>query len=116
MPGVRFVPIFFTPDADRHKGKMCGGISLQVTDVEKLEPVLLGLTLISTLNKLYPNEFKMDRIGEYLGNAFAIRMLKEEKSPSEVLRRDGLFLQKFLAKRQRALIYDSKPSRREGRQ
>jgi hypothetical protein len=65
---------------------------------------------------LYPNEFKMDRIGEYLGNESAMRMLKEDKSPSEVLRRDDPVLKRFLTKRQRALIYDSKPSRKGGRQ
>lgn len=116
LPGIRFVPGYFTPDADKHQGVKCGGASLIITDMEKLNSVLLGLTLISTLNKLYPNEFKMDRIGEYLGNSSAMRMLKEEKSPSEVLRSDGPFLQKFLAKRQRALIYDSNPSRKRGRQ
>ncbi len=116
IPGVRFVPVYFTPTADRHQSKRCGGVSLQVTDVTKLPPVLLGLNLVAALNKLYPNEFKMDRIGEYLGNASAIRMLKEAKSPSEVLRGDESLLRKFLARRQRALIYDSKSSREEGGQ
>ena len=115
IPGVEFVPVYFTPSTDRYQGTRCGGISLVVTDVNRLDPVLTGLTLISALNKLYRNEFKMDRIGEYLGNALAIRMLKENQSPSEMLRRDGPFLRKFLAKRQRALIYGSKPSGREGR-
>jgi uncharacterized protein YbbC (DUF1343 family) len=114
VPGVRFVPLYFTPNADRHKGKRCGGLSLLVTDSERLNSVLLGLTLVSTLNKLFPNDFKMDRIWEYLGNALAIRMLEEAQSPAEILRRDDPSLQKFMAKRQRALIYDSKPSRIEG--
>jgi uncharacterized protein YbbC (DUF1343 family) len=116
VPGVRFVPLYFTPNADRHKGKRCGGLSLLVTDSERLNSVLLGLTLVSTLNKLFPNDFKMDRIWEYLGNALAIRMLEEAQSPAEILRRDDPSLQKFMAKRQKALVYDSKPSRREGRQ
>jgi uncharacterized protein YbbC (DUF1343 family) len=116
VPGVRFVPVYFTPNTDKNQGVRCGGASLLITDTEKLNSVLLGLTLISTLNKLYPNEFKMDRIGEYLGNESAMRMLKEDKSPSEVLRRDDPVLKRFLTKRQRALIYDSKPSRKGGRQ
>ncbi len=116
LPGVRFVPVYFTPATDRHQGVKCGGTCLIITEVERLNSVLLGLTLVSILNKLYPNEFKMDRIGEYLGNPSAVRLLKDKKSPSEVLRSDGPFLQKFLTKRQQALIYDSKPSREGGRQ
>jgi uncharacterized protein YbbC (DUF1343 family) len=106
IPGVRFIPVYFTPTSDPYQSKRCGGVSLLVTDETRLRPVLMGLNLIATLNKLYPDEFKMDRIGAYLGNASAIRMLKEQQSPSEVLRRDEPFLRKFLAKRQRALIYD----------
>lgn len=106
IPGIRFIPVYFTPTADPYRSKRCGGVSLLITDEAKLRPVRMGLHLITILKKLYPNEFKMDRIGAYLGNASAIRMLEEEQSPSEVLRRDEPFLRKFLAKRQRALIYD----------
>jgi uncharacterized protein YbbC (DUF1343 family) len=116
ISGVRFVPLYFTPNSDKHQGKRCGGVSLLVTDIERLNSVLFGLTLVSTLNKLYPNDFKMDRIWEYLGNTVATRMLREAHSPSDILRRLDPFLQKFMAKRQKALVYDSKPSRREGRQ
>jgi uncharacterized protein YbbC (DUF1343 family) len=116
IAGVEFVPVHFTPNTDKNQGVKCGGVSLLITNAERLNSVLLGLNLISILNKLYPNEFKMDRIEGYLGNASALRMLKEEKSPSEVLHGDDSALQDFMGKRQRALIYDSKPSRKGGRQ
>lgn len=114
LKGVHFVPVYFTPDADKHQGVKCGGISLIIGDTEKLNSVQLGLTLVSVLNKLYPNEFKMDRIGEYLGNSSVMRLLKEGKSPSDLLRNDSPFLKRFLARRRQALIYDSKSSRKGG--
>jgi uncharacterized protein YbbC (DUF1343 family) len=104
--GARFVPVYFTPSTYKYRGARCGGVSILITDVDKLNSALVGLTLISTLNKLYPNEFKMGRIGEYLGNAAAMKMLKQGQSPSEILRSEGPILQEFLERRQRALIYD----------
>jgi uncharacterized protein YbbC (DUF1343 family) len=106
ISGVQYIPVYFTPDAAKHKGVRCGGASLLVTDVDRLNSVLLGLTLASVLNKLYPNEFKMDTIMYFLGNTSAMNMLKAGQSPAKVLRSDNSNLRKFLARRQKALIYD----------
>ena len=84
----------------------CGGVSLFITDADRLNSVLLGLTLASVLNKLYPNEFEMDSIIDFLGNASAMNMLKAGQSPAKVLRSDNSNLRRFLARRQKALIYD----------
>ena len=116
VPGIRFVPLYFTPESGANRRLKCGGARLVISNAEKLNSVLLGLTLASVLNKLYPDEFKMDSMVELLGNASAMKMLKAAHSPSEVLRSDGPGMQKFLAKRQRALIYDVTSSRKEGRQ
>lgn len=113
IPGVRAVPIFFTPSADIYQGKTCGGVSLTITDTEKLNSVLLGLSLISALHKLYRDEFKMDKVMDLLGNTKVMQMLRDGKSPAEVLRLESPELRKFLVKRQKALIYDT-VSRRKG--
>lgn len=116
IPGVRAVPIFFEPSADKHRGVRCGGVSLTVTDAEKLNSVLLGLSLISVLNRLYPNDFEMDKVLGLLGNAEAMKKLQAGQSPAEVLRAGSSEMQEFMAKRQRALIYNVEPRRKEGRQ
>ena len=113
IPGIRPVPVFFTPGADIYEGKKCGGVSLTLTDSERLNSVLLGLTLISILHRLYPDEFKMDKVIELLGNARTMQQLREGISPAEILRLNGPELRKFLIKRQRVLIYDT-VSRRKG--
>jgi uncharacterized protein YbbC (DUF1343 family) len=116
VPGVRFVPVFFTPNAGRNQGTRCGGVSLLITDLQKLNSVFLGLTLISVLHKLYPEEFDIDTVMELLGNAEAMRRLKAGKPPAEALQTDSPDFQKFLAERRKALIYDVAPRRKEGRQ
>jgi uncharacterized protein YbbC (DUF1343 family) len=116
IPSVRFVPVFFTPTAGKNRGTKCGGISLLVTSPEKLNSVFLGLTLVSILHKLYPKEFDMDGVQELLGNAEAMRRLKAGQPPAQVLQADGPGLRKFLARRQKVLIYDRISTRKEGRQ
>jgi uncharacterized protein YbbC (DUF1343 family) len=106
IPGVQYMPVYFTPDASKHKGMRCGGAGLLITDSERLNSVLLGLTLASVLNKLYPDEFKIDNIIDFLGNESAMKMLKAGQPPVKVLRSDNSNLRKFLARRQKALIYD----------
>jgi uncharacterized protein YbbC (DUF1343 family) len=106
ISGIKYIPVYFTPDASKHKGVRCGGASLLVTDADRLNSVLLGLTLAFVLNKLYPNEFKMDTIINFLGNTAAMEMLQAKQPPVKVLRSDNSNLRKFLARRQKALIYD----------
>ncbi len=113
IPGVKAVPVFFTPKADKHQGKTCGGLSLTITDTANLNSVLLGLSLISILHRLYPDEFEIGKVMELLGNAEAMRRLQAGESPDRVLRADGPRMQEFLAKRQKALIYDAHPDVRK---
>jgi uncharacterized protein YbbC (DUF1343 family) len=106
VDGVRFVPVSFTPEAGRNQGLRCGGVSLMLTDPEGLNSVLLGLTILSVMHRLYPEEFDIDSVIGLLGNAEALKRLKAGQAPAEVLRQDEAEMRKFLAKRKRALIYD----------
>jgi uncharacterized protein YbbC (DUF1343 family) len=116
MPGVRFVPIFFTPRSGTNQGRRCGGVSLIITNADKLKSVLLGLTLASVLYRLYPEEFELDNMMELLGNAEAMKKLKAGEPPAEIAQKTGADFQRFLSKRQKALIYDIAPTAKEGRQ
>lgn len=53
LPGIRFVPIRYTPDASKYEGETCGGVNLIVTDRGVFDPLRTGLTLASTLHRLY---------------------------------------------------------------
>jgi len=106
IPGVEFVPIYFTPDSSRHKDARCGGVSLVITDPEKLNSVSLGLTMIAVLQKLYPKEFTIDRVWELLGNKEIMQVLKNGRTPTEEnMKKDPFFLH-FISARQSALIYN----------
>ncbi len=116
VPGIKFVPLFFTPKASTNQGEKCGGVNLLITNAEKINSVLLGLTLISVLHKLYPEKFEIDKVIDLLGNAEAMERLKGGQPPSEVLRAGLPELKKFLAKRQKALIYSQASKSKEGKE
>jgi uncharacterized protein YbbC (DUF1343 family) len=110
IPGVRFIPVFFTPESGTNREVLCGGVNLLITDIEEFNPVLLGFTLISILYKLYPDEFDIDGVMELLGNAEAIKKLKEGRPPVEAMGRESADLRKFMSQRRKALIYDKAPN------
>lgn len=58
LPGVRFVPRYFTPSASKHQGERCGGVDLFVTDREVLNSVDVGLAVAAALAKLYPDHWQ----------------------------------------------------------
>ena len=106
VPGVEFVPLFFTPDASRHKDARCGGVNVIITDPEKLNSVVLGLTMISVLHKLYPREFAIDRVRDLLVNDEVMQILKNGKTPSEETWKKNVSFLHFITSRHAALIYN----------
>jgi uncharacterized protein YbbC (DUF1343 family) len=106
VPGVDFVPIYFAPTTSTNRGQKCGGVNLILTDRDKFNSVLNGLTLISVLYKLYPKNFEIDRTIRLLGNQQALNELKDGKLPADVVRAANAGMHDFLAGRQRALIYE----------
>lgn len=57
LPGVRFVPIGFTPAVSKFAGKSCGGIYIVVTDRSKVKPVEMGMAIAWQLNRLHADRF-----------------------------------------------------------
>jgi uncharacterized protein YbbC (DUF1343 family) len=106
VPGVSFCPVYFSPTTSVFGGEKCGGVSLLLTDQERFNSVLAGLTLLSTLYRLYPEKFQIDKSLTLLGNSEALKALKAGRPPAAVLQDGDLALRLFLANRQKALLYD----------
>ena len=58
VPGVRFVPIFFTPRERQYTCRRCGGVQILVTRWPEFDPLRLGMTLATRLRKMYPNDWQ----------------------------------------------------------
>jgi uncharacterized protein YbbC (DUF1343 family)/CubicO group peptidase (beta-lactamase class C family) len=66
LPGVRFVPVRFTPRASVHKDAECGGVNIIVTDRRVFEPVITGLEMAVQLKKLFSKDFSVERFNRLL--------------------------------------------------
>jgi uncharacterized protein YbbC (DUF1343 family) len=106
VPGVDFVPLYFTPTASTNRGQKCGGVNLILMDRDKFNSVLAGMALISALYRLYPKDFEIDKVIRLLGNQQALNELKNGRLPADVERAANAGMRDFLTGRQKALIYE----------
>ena len=57
--GVKFRPYHFTPTFSKHKGALCHGIQLHITDHRAFTPFDVGLYLVDHIRQTYPDfQFK----------------------------------------------------------
>jgi uncharacterized protein YbbC (DUF1343 family)/CubicO group peptidase (beta-lactamase class C family) len=105
LPGVRFVPIRFTPSSSVHKGTECGGVNLVITDRRQFKPVRTGVELAVGLRRLFPTDWKPDRyIGLLVNSEFFARVLKADE-PAEMERDWKVQSDAFSRRRAQFLLY-----------
>jgi uncharacterized protein YbbC (DUF1343 family) len=108
IPGVRFVPVTFTPAAGGpypYPNQRCGGVNLIVTERNVLDSPELGLELASALHTLYPNDWKMDRMMTILGNRPVLDELAANVDPRTIAQGLQDDLAKFMELRGKYLLY-----------
>ncbi len=84
MPGVRFVPVRFTPTASVFAGETCGGVQILLTDRDRLNAVQVGLTLAVTLRRLYPDDWQPEKLQTLLVNQAAYSGIMAGHSPAKI--------------------------------
>jgi uncharacterized protein YbbC (DUF1343 family)/CubicO group peptidase (beta-lactamase class C family) len=105
IAGVRFVPVTFTPTASNYAAQKCEGVNLVLTDRNVLDAPELGIELATALRKLYPADFKLERITELLVNQAAYDGLLAGEDPQRIAQDWQEQLQKFESVRKKYLIY-----------
>jgi uncharacterized protein YbbC (DUF1343 family)/CubicO group peptidase (beta-lactamase class C family) len=105
IAGVRFVPVAFTPAAAIYSGQKCEGVNVVLTDRNGLDGPELGIELASALKKLYPVDYKIERITELLVNQAAYDGLVAGKDPRRIAQDWQEDLEKFELVRKKYLIY-----------
>lgn len=105
IAGVRFVPIGFTPTSSNYSGQACQGVNFVLTDRNGLDALELGIELAAALRKLYPNDFKIDKMQGLLVNQAAYDALVAGQDPRRIEQDWMKELQKFGKMREKYLIY-----------
>jgi uncharacterized protein YbbC (DUF1343 family)/CubicO group peptidase (beta-lactamase class C family) len=106
IPGVRFVATRFTPTDALYKGQQCEGVSMIIADRQSLDPMLMGLEITSTLWKLYPDQFVIERTLELLGSQVTVQLLKQGESPARIILDSSEDIDYFRAMRAKYLLYN----------
>jgi uncharacterized protein YbbC (DUF1343 family)/CubicO group peptidase (beta-lactamase class C family) len=84
LPGVRFIPVRFTPQASKFAGQECGGINIIITDRGSIRPVTTGIEIAYQLHQLYPAAWEIDGYLRLLANRAVFDALKSGKTLAEM--------------------------------
>jgi uncharacterized protein YbbC (DUF1343 family) len=70
LPGLKFLPTYFRPQFQKHRGEVCGGIEIAVVDADAVAPYRAGIEILRALRAVAPDawswraepyEFVIDR-------------------------------------------------------
>lgn len=105
IPGVRFVPVRFTPQSSVFKQIECRGINIIITERARFRSVLTGVEIAAALWRLNAKDWKVDAYLRLLANAESLLMIKSGSSPPEIVRSWLTQSEDFRKARARALLY-----------
>ena len=106
IPGVRFIPIRFKPNASVFKNEECHGVNIVVTDRARFRSVLTGVEVAVALHSLFPADWKVENYSRLLANADALDRLKRGSTAEELTRSWSASLEAFRRARAKHLWYD----------
>jgi uncharacterized protein YbbC (DUF1343 family)/CubicO group peptidase (beta-lactamase class C family) len=104
-PGVRFVPISFTPKERQHAGKKCGGVQILITNWSEFDPIRLGMVLAVQLRTQYPNEWQPNGLLRLLCDRETYENVRAGKPVDVIMARWNDELAEFQKVRSRYLLY-----------
>jgi uncharacterized protein YbbC (DUF1343 family)/CubicO group peptidase (beta-lactamase class C family) len=105
LPGVRFVPIRFTPRASTFKDQPCGGVYLMLNDREACPVVDVGVVVALTFRRLYPEQFALEKLRPLLTDERTLEAIRAGKSLAEIKALWASDLGEFKARRGSFLLY-----------
>jgi len=113
LPGIYFKPITFTPVSlpqaapwNKYRDQDVNGLSLIITDKERLRPLQVMVHLLVTLKKHYPAELELRKNFERLIGISSFRQSIENlRSPEKILAEWEPGIQAFKKARQKYLLY-----------
>jgi uncharacterized protein YbbC (DUF1343 family)/CubicO group peptidase (beta-lactamase class C family) len=105
LPGVRFVPVRFTPASSKFAGESCGGVNIVITNRREFRAVCTGLEVARQLHALYPVAWEARGVDHLMGNRKALEALLSGKTVPEIEWAGQTDLDGFLKRRAAVLLY-----------
>jgi uncharacterized protein YbbC (DUF1343 family) len=104
-PGVRFVPVRFTPESSVFTGEVCRGVRILLTDRSVFRTADLGLLLATTLHRMHPDQLALDQMTKLLGDGATLDAIRAGRPQSEIRAFRDRGLAGFLKRREPFLLY-----------
>jgi uncharacterized protein YbbC (DUF1343 family) len=105
IQGVYFMPLDFKPVSSRFKGEFCHGVQILLDDRQTLDSPALGVEIVSALQRLYPNDFQLDKTLWLIGSRDVLQAIKEGQDPHSIIQKWQNSLEEFCRMRSKYLIY-----------
>ena len=105
QPGVRFIPIKFTPKASIHKDKTCNGVNIIITNREALRSVPLGVEIARVLHQMYPEHFPLNKVNRLLCHADTLSAIERGDTLPQIQNIWTEDLNHFKRRRAKFLLY-----------
>ena len=106
LPGIRFVPVTFTPKAPYpYAGQLCHGIELMVTDRNVLDAPELGLEIAFAIHKVSGDKFEWNKMDRLLVNKHVLDGLLAGRDPQRLAEEWRQQVSDFEARRKAYLLY-----------
>jgi uncharacterized protein YbbC (DUF1343 family) len=105
LPGVRFVPIRFTPPEYIFKNQSCAGVNIILTDREKCNVVDIGISIAKILNRWYPEQFELKKMKRLIANPATLEAIEADKPLAEIKTLWAKDRAEFTARREHYLLY-----------
>jgi uncharacterized protein YbbC (DUF1343 family)/CubicO group peptidase (beta-lactamase class C family) len=105
LPGVVFIPTSFVPSERQFAKEKCHGVFIQMTDRNAVNGVDVGLAMAATLRKLYPGEWKPEKMQVICVNQKLVDSVSKGASFRQLKTIAAEGLADYAARRSRVLIY-----------
>lgn len=107
LPGIKFQPYWFKPFYFGFKDRQISGVRLVLTDKRNFKPVKTALEILTSLESLYPGEYKPPReFNNIWGVDYILEEVRKNKPTEEIINRWRSDLEKFKQKRKKYLLYN----------
>jgi uncharacterized protein YbbC (DUF1343 family) len=106
LPGTRFVPVRFTPDASKFAGEACQGVNVIITDWSKFDPLCTGFAVASTLRRTFREQWDAVAYDRLLLDQATGQAVSDGKAPAEIMAVYREELEQFKQRRTKWLLYE----------
>ena len=106
LPGTRFVPVRFTPDASKFAGEACQGVNVIITDWSQFDPLWTGFAVASTLRRTFREQWDVAAYDRLLLDQATGQAVSDGKTPAEIMAVYRDELEQFKQRRTKWLLYE----------